>query len=67
MPLDQAARRALSAYYLSGGDELPTSARVEHLRGLEYVSLRRGPKLLACYRIRHDGKLKRMIRVPRGL
>ena len=59
--------RALSAYYATGGDELPTSAKVQELRGLNYAVLRRGSKVVACYRVRNDGKLKRMIRIPPGI
>lgn len=62
-----AAKRALSAYYATGGDELPTSAKVQELRGLNYAVLRRGSKVVACYRVRNDGKLKRMIRIPPGI
>ena len=67
MPIEQAARRALSAYYASGGDALPTSVALEVVRGLRYAVLRRGSNVLACYRVRNDGKLKRIIRVPAGL
>ena len=65
--LDEPSRRALSAYYASGGEDLPTSVKVQTLKGLRYAVLRRGGRLLACYRIRNDGKLKRMIRLPKGL
>lgn len=65
--LDEAAKRALAAYYASDGDDLPTSAKVQQLNGLNYAVLRRGSKVLACYRVRNDGKLKRMIRIPQGL
>ena len=67
MALDEVSKRALSAYYASDGEDLPTSATVQQLKGLSYVVLRRGPKVLACYRIRQDKKLKRMIRLPVGL
>lgn len=67
MSLDEASRRALSAYYATGGEELPTSVKIEKLKGFEYAVLRRGSKVLACYRVRNDGKLKRMIRIPKGV
>lgn len=67
MSLDEPSRRALSAYYATGGEELPTSAKTQRIGELEYAVLRRGAKVLACYRVRNDGKLKRMIRLPRGL
>ena len=60
-------RRALAAYGWSDGEPLPTSARLEEIDGLEYVVLRRGSDLLACYRVRNDGKLKRLVRLPDGI
>lgn len=65
--LDDAAKRALSAYYASDGDSLPTSAAIQTVGGMRYAVLRRGSKLLAVYRVRNDGKLKRLIRIPAGL
>jgi hypothetical protein len=67
MGLDEASKRALAAYYASGGEDLPTSAKTQTLHGLDYAVIRRGSKVLACYRVRRDGKLKRMIRMPAGL
>jgi hypothetical protein len=67
MSLDEPSKRALSAYYASGGGELPTSVKVQSLKGLSYAVLRRGTAIVACYRVRNDGKLKRMIRIPVGL
>lgn len=67
MSLDEASKRALAAYYSTGGEELPTSVVVQQSSGLNYAVLRRSSKILAVYRIRRDGKLKRMIRPPRGL
>lgn len=67
MPLDEAVRRALSAYFASGGDELPSAATLQKLRGKRYALLRRAGRILACYRVRNDGKLKRMIRLPKGI
>ncbi len=67
MSLSEASKRALAAYYASGGEMLPTSVRMQALKGLNYAVLRRGSAVLACYRVRNDGKLKRMIRLPAGL
>jgi hypothetical protein len=67
VPLEELQRRALSAYFETGGDEMPSEPRVQKLRGKRYVSLWRRGKLLACYRVRNDGKLKRLVRVPEGL
>jgi hypothetical protein len=60
-------RRALAAYGWSDGEPLPTSARLHTIGGLQYVVLRRAKALLACYRVRNDDKLKRLIRLPDGL
>lgn len=67
MTLDELTRRALSAYFDSGGDELPSVTKLHRIKGKHYVTLRRAGKLLACYRVRNDGKLKRLIRLPDGL
>lgn len=67
MPLDEIVRRALAAYYASGGDELPSVTNVQKVKGKRYAVLRRSGKILACYRVRNDGKLKRLIRLPEGL
>lgn len=67
MPLDPLCTRALAAFFASDGDDLPTSAVVRKLGGKRYVVLSRGGKLLACYRVRNDGKLKRLVRLPSGV
>lgn len=67
MPLEELQRRALSAYFETGGDEMPNEPKVQKVRGKRYVTLWRGRKLLACYRVRNDGKLKRLVRLPDGL
>lgn len=67
MALDEIARRALAAYFETGGGDLPKSARVQRLRGKQYAVLRKGDAVLACYRVRNDGKLKRLVRLPEGL
>ncbi len=65
-------RRALAAWY--GTDETeapghPDPAASHHVRlaGHEYVVLRDVNSLLAIYRLRNDGKLKRLRRWPREL
>ena len=60
---EEFTRRALSAYFRTA-DVHPSSTVVQRVGGLRYVVLRRGGKLLACYRIRNDGKLKRLVRIP---
>lgn len=60
-------RRALAAYGWSDGVPLPTSVRLETIAKLQYVVLRKHGELLACYRVRNDGKLKRLVRLPVGI
>lgn len=68
MPLDELTRRALIAYLRSDeASEAPSDTKVRKLRGKQYVVLRRSGKLLACYRVRNDGKLKRLVRLPDGI
>lgn len=67
MPASEIVRRALAAYGWSDGEPLPTSAKPKTLAGLQYVVLRRGKAILAVYRVRNDGKLKRLSRLPDGL
>lgn len=67
MPLEELQRRALSAYFETGGDEMPSEPRIHRIGGKRYVTLWRRSKLLACYRVRNDGKLKRLVRLPEGL
>lgn len=67
MPLEELQRRALSAYFETGGNEMPGEPRVQKLGGKRYVTLWRRGKLLACYRVRNDGKLKRLVRLPDGI
>ena len=67
VPLEDLQRRALTAYFDSGGDEMPGEPRVHRIKGKRYVSLWRRGKMLVCYRVRNDGKLKRLVRVPEGL
>ena len=65
--------RALAAYWRSGrpGEQLePPSANgvaVEEADDLLYVTISNESRLLACYRVRNDGKLKYLRRVPAAL
>ncbi|HVJ30616.1 MAG TPA: hypothetical protein VNA66_09940 [Gammaproteobacteria bacterium] len=65
MALDELHKRALIAY-LKGddADEQPTKSETRKAGGKKYVLLSKGARLLACYRVRNDGKLKRLIRIP---
>lgn len=67
MALDELTRRALAAYFESGGGELPSVTDVVKVGGKRYVTLKRSGRLLAAYRVRNDGKLKRLVRLPEGL
>ncbi len=67
MATDEVVRRALAAYGWSDGEPLPSSAQLRTIKGLRYVVLSNRSKVLALYRVRNDGKLKRMRRLPEGL
>ncbi|ECX5877003.1 hypothetical protein H0K60_004462 [Salmonella enterica] len=66
-------RRALAAYLRSGAADpafrQPATelCRVEALGGLTYAVIRNVEGLLAVYRVRNDGMLRRMVRPPRAL
>jgi len=65
-------RRAFVAWYSADEDQAPghpSPAASHHVRlaGHEYVVLRDANSLLAVYRLRNDGKLKRLRRWPREL
>ncbi len=62
-------KRALAAYFRCGGPEQPCaySSGVLSHNGREYVVLRNTGGVLACYRVRNDGRLKRLVRVPAGM
>jgi hypothetical protein len=69
-PLDEGelARRALAAYYRSGGTAQPTGGgNVTEHGGKTYVVLSNVRGTLAVYRVRNDGILKRLRRPPRDL
>ncbi len=59
--------RALAAYFRSGGTEQPstTDSGVETTAdGKQYVALRNVSGILAVYRVKVDGVLKRLKRYP---
>jgi hypothetical protein len=66
-------RRALAGYwrFAKPGEQLAapdaTRAEVVEVGGLRYVTLTSGANLLAVFRVRPDGKLKRLVRPPREL
>lgn len=61
-------RRALAAYFRSGGDFQPSSASgVQIVGGKKYVLLAAGGKVLAVYRVENIGRLKRLRRWPKEL
>lgn len=67
MATDEIIRRALAAYARTVGEPMPTTTLIETYARLRYVVLRRRGRLLACYRVRNDGQLKRLIRLPDNL
>ena len=67
VPLGFIEGRALAAYARTDGEPLPTSVRAQKIGALRYVLLHNGKTLLACYRVRNDGKLKRLVRLPAEL
>ena len=69
-PLDERdlARRALAAYFRSGGTAQPMGGGdVTEYDGKLYVLLTNVRGTLAVYRVRNDGMLKRLRRPPRNL
>jgi hypothetical protein len=57
--------RAFRAYFRSGGVDQPKSGPATTLHdGKQYVVLRNTNGILAVYRIRNDGRLKRLRRWP---
>lgn len=62
------ASRALAAYFRSGGRDQPSGhPTTEAVDGKEYVVLRNVRGILAVYRVRTSGALKRLVRWPRDL
>ena len=66
---DALTRRAFAAYFRTGGLDQPSSAGsavVQH-DGKYYVMLHNAAGLMAVYRVRNDGVLKRLVRWPAAL
>lgn len=70
---DELKRRALAGYwrFAKPGEQLAapdaTKAEVGEIDGLRYVTLTSSGKVLAVFRVRNDGKLKRLVRTPKQL
>ena len=63
-------RRALAAWYRGGEQDQPNDrdSGLEEQNGLHYIVLRNNLRIvLAVYRIRSDGSLKRMRRPPKSI
>lgn len=60
-------RRALAAWFRSGGTDQPREPEGRRVDGKEYVVLANVRGILACYRVRNDGKLKSLARMPRAI
>ena len=62
------SRRALAAYFRSGGTTQPSGGGiVQDYGGKLYVVLSNVRETLAVYRVRNDGMLRRLRRPPRNL
>lgn len=65
---DELTRRALAAYFRSGGTDQPgRGSGVVERDGKLYVVLGSARGILAVYRVRNDGMLRRMRRWPSDL
>jgi hypothetical protein len=70
---DDLKRRALAGYwrFAKPGEQLAapdaTRADVIKIGGLLYVTLTSGGTVLVVFRVRNDGKLKRLVRIPKEL
>ncbi|HEY3356886.1 MAG TPA: hypothetical protein VGQ83_26790 [Polyangia bacterium] len=61
-------RRALAAYFRSGGTDQPAGgAQFVEVGGKAYVTLSNVRGMLAVYRVRNDGQLKGLKRWPHEL
>jgi hypothetical protein len=67
--MDDLTRRAYTAYFRSGGTDQPggSESGPTELDGKQYVVLRNSNGVLAVYRVRNDGMLKRLRRWPADL
>ena len=61
--------RAMAAWFRAGNTDQPSSysSGMEEVKGLNYVVLRNVNGILAVYRIKPDGFLRRMRRWPKEL
>lgn len=70
---DELKRRAFAGYWKYAREGQPdasfddTEAAVVEIDGLLYVTLTAGKRRVAVFRVRHDGKLRRLVRIPRKL
>lgn len=61
-------RRAFAAYFRTGGVEQPANTScVRQIDGRNYVVLENVSGVLAAYRVRNDGMLRRLKRWPANL
>jgi hypothetical protein len=62
---NEVQRRAFAAWFRGGGRDRPAdNSGVEQSHGKYYVALRNVNGIMAVYRIRNDGVLKRLKRWP---
>lgn len=64
---DDWRRRALAAYFRTGGSEAQPTARVVKIEGKSYVHLFTDDRTLAIYRVQNVGQLKRLRRWPKEI
>jgi len=67
---DDLQRRALAAYFRSGGFDLPSGSSGEPYmatNGKTYVPLYNGARMIAVYRLDTVGRLKRLRRWPKEI
>lgn len=69
MTKEDLLRRAMAAYFRSGGSDQPSSSAsgVQEVDGLMYVVLRNVNEVLSVYRVRPNGLLKGLKRWPKEL
>lgn len=67
---DNLISRAISAYYRWGFDPnnnpIDTTSLIT-IKNKDYVICKKDSELMAVYRVRNDGKLKRLKRLPEGI
>jgi len=63
---EEMMRRAMAAWFRAGGTDQPgrDASTIEDAGGKDYVVLRNVNGVMAVYRIRNDGMLKRLRRWP---